>query len=269
MRTAPKRRKKKKNTKQAWVDTWEPLDNQAHDAPHSHSNNHEKDGKEENKRADSRYHANARCRSLTSNHDRLEGQDPEEELVQRDLKAELEAKEREYLRKQGKLPVWGNEDDAKQLEDGDGKENPSTTPPDEAIGNENHRLVVHQLDADDTTDDDSERDSEKTEDSDEEDDTAALVAELERIKKERAEEAAKKAAEQAAQEEKEQMRRSRDENPLLDLGGSEASFAIKRRWDDDVVFRNQARQEKKAQKRFVNDTVRNDFHRRFLDKYIK
>ena len=199
----------------------------------------------------------------------MEGQDPEEELVQRDLKAELEAKEREYLRKQGKLPVWGNEDDTKLLEEGENDEDPSKRPPDETIGNENHRLVVHQLDADDATDDDSEGNSDETEDSDEEDDTAALVAELERIKKERAEEAAKKAAEQAAQEETEQMRRSRNENPLLDLGGSEASFAIKRRWDDDVVFRNQARQEKKAQKRFVNDTVRNDFHRRFLDKYIK
>ena len=44
---------------------------------------------------------------------------------------------------------------------------------------------------------------------------------------------------------------------------------VKRRWDDDVVFKNQARTEPKKQKRFVNDTVRSDFHRRFLDRYVK
>ena len=44
---------------------------------------------------------------------------------------------------------------------------------------------------------------------------------------------------------------------------------VKRRWDDDVVFRNQARGEPKAQKRFINDTIRSDFHRRFLTRYIK
>ena len=46
--------------------------------------------------------------------------------------------------------------------------------------------------------------------------------------------------------------------------------AIKRRWDDDVVFKNQARGEPELKKkRFVNDTIRNDFHRRFMTKYIK
>ncbi|KAG5598004.1 hypothetical protein H5410_039236, partial [Solanum commersonii] len=33
------------------------------------------------------------------------------------------------------------------------------------------------------------------------------------------------------------------------------------RWDDDVVFKNQARGELKVVKRFINDTIRNDFHR--------
>lgn len=41
------------------------------------------------------------------------------------------------------------------------------------------------------------------------------------------------------------------------------------RWDDDVVFKNQARGEMKAAKRFINDTIRNDFHRKFLQKYMK
>ena len=58
-------------------------------------------------------------------------------------------------------------------------------------------------------------------------------------------------------------------NPLLGLGGHDPSFEVKRRWDDDVVFKNQSRGEPKAQKRFINDTIRNDFHRKFLNRYVK
>ena len=61
-------------------------------------------------------------------------------------------------------------------------------------------------------------------------------------------------------------------NPLLadvsDGGG--ADFSVKRRWGDDAIFKNQARDEPKhATKRFINDTVRNDFHRKFLKRYIR
>ncbi|KAJ4977268.1 hypothetical protein NE237_002374 [Protea cynaroides] len=55
-------------------------------------------------------------------------------------------------------------------------------------------------------------------------------------------------------------------NPLLN---NPTSFNVKRRWDDDVVFKNQSRGETKAPKRFINDTIRNDFHRKFLQKYMK
>lgn len=41
------------------------------------------------------------------------------------------------------------------------------------------------------------------------------------------------------------------------------------RWDEDVVFKNQTRGEVKAPRRFINDTVRSDFHRKFLERYIK
>ena len=47
------------------------------------------------------------------------------------------------------------------------------------------------------------------------------------------------------------------------------SIAIKRKWHDDVVFRNQQPINEKVQKRFINDTIRNDFHKRFLAKYIQ
>jgi len=41
------------------------------------------------------------------------------------------------------------------------------------------------------------------------------------------------------------------------------------RWDDDVVFKNQARKEQQPRKRFINDPTRNDFHKRFLQKFIQ
>ncbi len=50
-------------------------------------------------------------------------------------------------------------------------------------------------------------------------------------------------------------------NPLV-LGGQEQeqeqelNFGIKRRWDDDVVFKNQDRGAPKKQQRFINDTIR-------------
>ena len=69
----------------------------------------------------------------------------------------------------------------------------------------------------------------------------------------------------------------RQGNPLLNQdegaavqSGVAASNVIKSRWDDDVVFKHQARGAMKNKKKsFVNDTTRNDFHRKFMDKYIK
>jgi hypothetical protein len=69
------------------------------------------------------------------------------------------------------------------------------------------------------------------------DEEAELLAELERIKKERAEEAARKAKEEAEIAQREMHQEVARGNPLLNPGG----FQVKRRWDDDVVFRNQVR----------------------------
>lgn len=98
------------------------------------------------------------------------------------------------------------------------------------------------------------------------DEEAELLAELERIKKERAEEAARKQKTVDAEKESQLREEVARGNPLLNQN---LAFQVKRRWDDDVVFRNQARGEPKAQKRFVNYTIRNDFHKRFLNRYIK
>lgn len=130
-------------------------------------------------------------------------------------------------------------------------------------------LVPKAIDADVDDGDDSDES-----DSDEDDDEAELLAELARIKKEREEDAARKAAEERAAAEQAERQEMRSGNPLLQdklataAEGGSASFALKRRWDDDVVFKNQARNEPKQQRRFVNDTLRSDFHRRFLERYI-
>lgn len=138
-------------------------------------------------------------------------------------------------------------------------------------------------DADDPTvvDDDNEDEQPRrarasdSEDDDEEDETALLLAELERIKKEREVESVRRETERQTEEE-----RAREEalvrgNPLLNgplVGAS--SFTVKKRWDDDTVFKNCARGlEDSAAKRkrvgYVNDTLRSEFHKRFMDKFIK
>ena len=65
------------------------------------------------------------------------------------------------------------------------------------------------------------------------------------------------------------MQKEREEeimkgNPLMD--GS--AYSLEKRWYEDTVFKNQAKTEPKDKKRFINDTVRSDFHKKFLSKYI-
>ncbi|KAL0306227.1 UNVERIFIED_CONTAM: protein CWC15A, partial [Sesamum radiatum] len=103
-------------------------------------------------------------------------------------------------------------------------------------------------------------------DDDDEDDEEALLAELERLRKEKAEQKEREEREKQEEELKAKEEQLLRGNPLLN---NPASFSVKRRWDDDVVFKNQARGETKTPKRFINDTIRNDFHRKFLQKYMK
>ena len=104
---------------------------------------------------------------------------------------------------------------------------------------------------------------------DDEDETAELMRELEKIKAEREAARLKRAAEeQAVQREEHEAEMARG-NPLSAAASDTRSATMKRRWNHDVVFKNQARDEPETKKRFVNDTIRNDFHRRFLSKYIQ
>lgn len=127
------------------------------------------------------------------------------------------------------------------------------------------------LDADDPAD---HSDSGGGESDDDDDDEAELMAELQRIKKERALEAVNRDVERRAEQERIRTENILGGNPLLSYtaagGGSARDAAVKRRWDDDVVFKNCARVDpERKQPRFINDAIRNDFHRKFMDKYIK
>lgn len=128
-------------------------------------------------------------------------------------------------------------------------------------------LPASNLDADDPIDDEDEDESSDEED---EDDTAALMAELNKIKKERASEVAKRDAEKSAEEERIRIENITKGNPLLnqEKTGPAETFKVKRRWDDDVVFKNCARGDDNK-KGFINDTLRSEFHKKFMEKYIK
>ncbi|XP_039600003.1 protein CWC15 homolog [Polypterus senegalus] len=190
-------------------------------------------------------------------------QDAPEEIRNRDFRRELEERERVAAREKTR--------DRPAREHTTSSSSSSKRP-------RLDQIPAANLDADDPLTDDDEED-EDSDDSD--DDTAALLAELEKIKKERAEEQERKQREQKAEEERIRMENILSGNPLLNLAGqqqqqqqliqAQSTFSVKRRWDDDVVFKNCAKgvEESKKEKRFVNDTLRSEFHKKFMEKYIK
>ncbi|OMH86411.1 Protein CWC15-like protein [Zancudomyces culisetae] len=112
-----------------------------------------------------------------------------------------------------------------------------------------------------------ENSSDQSDESESEDETEQLMRELEKIKKERERERKKRELE----EEEEELSKRNDEylteNPLLN---EDMDFEVKRRWDDDVVFKNQARGvDLNPKKRFINDMLRSDFHKKFMSRYIQ
>lgn len=100
------------------------------------------------------------------------------------------------------------------------------------------------------------------------------MAELNRIKQERAVEAARQEAERKTREEKIRVENILKGNPLLNKPGTSSAsasvdFKVKRNWDDDVVFKNCAKIDDNKPKEFINDTLRSDFHKKFMERYIK
>ncbi|XP_060941788.1 protein CWC15 homolog [Limanda limanda] len=191
-------------------------------------------------------------------------QDNVEEVRARDFRRELEERERVAVREKTRER---------------GPREHTTSSSSSSSSSKRPRLdqiPAANLDADDPlTDDDEDEDSD--EDS-EDDSTAALLAELEKIRKERAEEQERKEREQKAEEERIRMENILSGNPLIHLAGQQQpmpvpqnTFRVKRRWDDDVVFKNCAKgvDEARKEKRFINDTLRSEFHKKFMEKYVK
>ena len=215
-----------------------------------------------------------------------------DEHSSRDLRAELlRAERRHFAKKEGRelspeeeeekvtLAIeQGSKGQKRSLENGEAEED------EEDYEAKRTRVLEETRDVDADSDDASEEDEDSSDEESDDDDEAELMRELAKIKAERAEQAAREAAEQAAKEEEQQMRDIATGNPLLNKGTVTLSdepflrdsnniigaYDVKRRWDDDVVFKNQARgTEDKKGKEFVNDLLRSDFHRRFMSKYVR
>ncbi len=96
------------------------------------------------------------------------------------------------------------------------------------------------------------------------------MRELEKIKQERQREQERIEKEKELEHERMMEERALSGNPLLESASSVSSQPIKRRWDDDVIFKNQSRgADENPKKRFINDMLRSDFHRKFMNKYVK
>lgn len=124
------------------------------------------------------------------------------------------------------------------------------------------RLILEEakdIDADSAGGSSSDESSEEEEEEDEE---AELMRELAKIKAERAAAKKKEEDEQAAKDQEQREVDIARGNPLL----NKQDYGLKRRWDDDVVFKNQARgtEDRDKRKEFVNDLLRSDFHKRFM-----
>eukprot|EP00930_Biecheleria_cincta_P003658 TRINITY_DN104586_c0_g1_i1.p1 TRINITY_DN104586_c0_g1~~TRINITY_DN104586_c0_g1_i1.p1 ORF type:complete len:228 (-),score=75.83 TRINITY_DN104586_c0_g1_i1:62-745(-) len=102
-------------------------------------------------------------------------------------------------------------------------------------------------------------------DDDDDEDAEELMRELAKIKQEREAEAESKKALEAKQDRRVQREEVMRGNPLLADG---QDLSLKRKWDDDTVFKNQARTAPKQKQRYINDSVRSDFHKKFLSKYV-
>ncbi|KAF8633259.1 hypothetical protein AX17_004435 [Amanita inopinata Kibby_2008] len=205
------------------------------------------------------------------------GQTSVDEVKKRDLRYELVVAEQEARNKKRKaegkppLPIEGQPQSA---------ENGQVKAIEDEEANKRRKLLQQalELDKDDGESEDDEKDKmdedESSEESEEdEDDTDELLRELERIKRQRAEEKARLEQEQSASDAAAREAEIATSNPLLNLatalgqspGGLSTTvpgtFAVKRRWDDDLIFKNQAMNGKDRSGQFVNDLLRTEFHK--------
>ncbi|KIM21370.1 hypothetical protein M408DRAFT_333503 [Serendipita vermifera MAFF 305830] len=215
---------------------------------------------------------------------RQPGQGGSNEIEKRDLKAQLLKAEEEARAKKRKAAGLPAEEDSSMGEIEDRN-------PDEIKRRKLLQDIALDKDDDDEEDGDQpsgqdthmsakdDSDEEDDEDEEEEDETAELLRELEKIKRERAEEQARKEREADAANAAVREAEIASANPLMNLqaalgqsssSSNAGSFAVKKRWDDDLIFKNQANgQSDKPNGQFVNDLLRTEFHKKFMQKFIK
>ena len=180
---------------------------------------------------------------------REHGQTTADELRGRDFRRELEDRERNAQ----------NEKRGSRS----GREPTSSSSSSSAKKPRLDQIAPANLDADDPQDSDSDADSDS-------DDEATLMAELEMIRKERADEEAKQQQIRHQNQERIRMENIISGNPLLNFNPTKTDMKVRRRWDDDVVFKNCAASEPdSSQKAYINDSLRSEFHKKFMEKYVK
>eukprot|EP00211_Chloroparvula_japonica_P015341 CAMPEP_0119155682 /NCGR_PEP_ID=MMETSP1310-20130426/51852_1 /TAXON_ID=464262 /ORGANISM="Genus nov. species nov., Strain RCC2339" /LENGTH=215 /DNA_ID=CAMNT_0007148283 /DNA_START=284 /DNA_END=931 /DNA_ORIENTATION=- len=189
--------------------------------------------------------------------ERKPGQNTVEEIEARNLEVELSERERARLKRE------------RDEDDGDlGRVDKKRK-----MGMTSLQFEAAELDRDDSVSEggsDGES-SDDYSDDDESDDEEELLKELEKIKKERAEENERRELARLERDEREKAQSSFSRNPLLqaDAEGEEEDGTVKKQWWEDTVFRNQAKDLPEVDESFINDSIRNTFHRKFMDRYIK
>ncbi|KAG5914550.1 complexed with cef1p, partial [Claviceps sorghi] len=172
----------------------------------------------------------------------------------RDLAAELLAAEAVHFSKKAGRPLPLQDADQDTAATGSHhKRRPSSSPspsPSQEDYDAKRRRILEESRAVDADDSDEPPDSDSSSSDSEDDEEAELARELERVRREREEKKKKEEAERARAEAEARERDIALGNPLL----NKVDFTMKRRWDDDVVFKNQARgtEEKGKKKEFVN-----------------
>jgi len=186
---------------------------------------------------------------------RQPGQNTLDEISRRNLKEELFAKEQ--LAKRKRIEDIGDDEEDEQ-----------------PLKKQKTLEIDYSIDADDSDDESSDDSDDEDSSSDSSDDEDEIRKELAKIKAERAALQRQKEQENEEANKISENERILRDNPLLwqeQNNGNEVDgdYSLEKKWYEDVVFKNQARDQPKHKKRFINDTVRNDFHRKFLNKYVQ
>lgn len=180
---------------------------------------------------------------------RKPGQGGDADTGVRDLRAELLAAEAAHFAKANGTSLEGSGAQPKAAKRALEDAPPRLDSPEDEDPEAKRRRILEETRDIDADSDGADSDSSDEDSDDEEDETAELMRELEKIKRERAEQKAKDDAEKAAQDQEQREEDIALGNPLL----NPQAFGVQRRWDDDVIFKNQARgTEQKGKKEFVN-----------------